>query len=439
MNQSDQQKPTDFPKFFSAFRGLWSRFVLDSLRIRLRLSGLRLHFPQLPTLPRLNRIQAAAACFTILFALPAAAVLRPGMRVTLNGCTIGYVANAEEASQAADALEQSVSAFTGEAYNLSDELVLTPALALSSQFSTEKETLSALAEAADDVNMLAVLTVDGKTVGACETADEVQQALDAELNRYKTGKDDTARFLEDVNVSLTPAPSDAMISAEELQSKLESGHSLQVEVTSTQSYTEAIPHETLWVENDQMDQNTTQVILNGTDGEAKVEAQVVSVNGVETTRTVVSRAVLSRATNAVVAVGTRNIGIGTGQLMIPLTSYRFTSGFKYRDDHWHKGVDLATEIGSPVYAADNGKVIVSEWSDSYGNYIILDHGNGLKTLYAHNSALLVHVGDVVAKGTQIALSGNTGNSTGPHVHFEVHINGIAVNPELYLTFGPLSE
>ncbi len=84
-------------------------------------------------------------------------------------------------------------------------------------------------------------------------------------------------------------------------------------------------------------------------------------------------------------------------------------------------------------------MIVSEWSDSYGNYIILDHGNGLKTLYAHNSALLAGVGDVVAKGTQIALSGNTGNSTGPHVHFEVHINGVAVNPELYLTLGALSE
>lgn len=438
MNQSDQ-KSTDSSKILPAFRGLWSRFVLGSVRIRLRLSGLRLYIPELPHLPRPSRIQAAAVCFTVLFALPAAAVLRPGMRVTFDGRTIGYVANAEEASQAADAFEQSVSTFTGKAYDLDGKITLTPTLALPSQFDTEKETVSALAEAEDGVDMLAVLTVDGKTVGACATADEVQQALDAELDRYKTSADDDARFLEDVNVSLTPAPSDAMISAEDLQGKLEAGHTLSVEVTSTQSYTEAIPHETLWVENDQMDQNTTQVILNGSDGEAKVEAEVVSVNGVETTRTIVSRAVLSRATNAVIAVGTRNIGIGTGELMVPLTSYRYTSGFKYRGDHWHKGVDLAAEVGSPVYAADNGKVIVSEWSDSYGNYIILDHGNGLKTLYAHNSALLVGIGDVVAKGTQIALSGNTGNSTGPHVHFEVHINGVAVNPELYLTLGALSE
>lgn len=435
------KQPNQKSTNFSWFCGLWSRFVLGSLRVRLRLDDLRLHIPQisLPQLPRLGRIPAAAVCFTVLFALPAAAALRPGMRITLNGCTIGYVANADEASQAVEALETSVSAFDDSAYDLSSSIELIPALALPSQFRTEQETVSALADAADGVEMLAVLTVDGEAIGACATAEDVQQALDAELDRYKTSNDDTARFTADVNVSLTPAPSDALISAETLSGKLETSSLLDVEVTSTQSYTEAIPHETLWVENDQMDQNTTQVILDGTDGEAKVKAEVVSVNGVETTRTIVSRAVLSRATNAVVAVGTRNIGIGTGELMLPLTTYRYTSGFKYRGDHWHKGVDLATDVGSAVYAADNGKVIVAEWSDSYGNYIILDHGNGIKTLYAHNSALLVQVGDVVAKGTRIAMSGNTGNSTGPHLHFEVHINGIAVNPELYLTFGAPSQ
>ena len=79
--------------------------------------------------------------------------------------------------------------------------------------------------------------------------------------------------------------------------------------------------------------------------------------------------------------------------------------------------------GTPVYAADNGKVIVAgDLDNGYGSYIILDHQNGYKTLYAHNSELLVSVGDIVAQGDQIALSGNTGNSTGPHVHFEIQVN-----------------
>ncbi len=386
-----------------------------------------------------SRIPAAALCFSVLFALPAAAALRPATRITWNGCTIGYTASAEDASHAVKALEQNVSDFTGKDYALSGSLELTPSLAFVSQLGSESETVTSLAQAADDLDMLAVLTVDGQTVGACATVDEVQQALDTKLNQYKNSEEDKACFSENVHIAVAPVPSDACISAETLSDKLEQEQLLDVEVTSTVHYTEAIPHETLWVENAQMDQNTTEVIMDGKDGEAKVEAEVVSVNGVETERTIVSRALLSRASNAVVAYGTRNIGIGTGDMIAPLTSYRFTSAFKFRDGRWHKGVDLATEIGSPVYAADNGKVVVSEYSDSFGNYIIIDHANGLKTLYAHNSMLLVQAGDTIAKGTQIAVSGNTGRSSGPHVHFEVHRDGIAVNPELYIALGPISE
>ena len=118
---------------------------------------------------------------------------------------------------------------------------------------------------------------------------------------------------------------------------------------------------------------------------------------------------------------------------MPLNSYTFTSAFKYRWGRLHGGVDLAVDEGTPVYAADNGKVIVAEDSgNGYGSYIILDHQNGFKTLYGHNSQLLVSVGDVVGKGDKIALSGNTGNSTGPHLHFEVQVNDEKVDPTQYV-------
>ena len=101
----------------------------------------------------------------------------------------------------------------------------------------------------------------------------------------------------------------------------------------------------------------------------------------------------------------------------------------------HSGVDLAVPEGTPVRASDNGKVILAENSgDGYGNYIILDHGNGFKTLYGHNSALCVSVGDIVSQGDLIAYSGNTGNSTGPHLHFEIHLDDEKVDPERFLSF-----
>ena len=210
----------------------------------------------------------------------------------------------------------------------------------------------------------------------------------------------------------------------------------RLDVTSTRSvtYTEVIPYETITRENDQLDQTYRATLQEGCAGEAVVTAEIETVDGEEHGRTILERTVLSSATDEIIEVGTKNVGIGTGEFSVPVTSYTFTSGFKWRWGKLHSGVDLAVPEGTPVYAADNGKVIVAgDLDNGYGNYIILDHQNGYKTLYAHNSELLVAVGDVVAKGEQIALSGNTGNSTGPHLHFEVHVNDEKVDPQQYLT------
>ena len=415
-----------------------SRIQLALLPTRLRLhTWQRNHIRKAKIqFPNPKRALALAICYFALFALPMAAAFQPAYRVTVDGKTIGAVGTEAEAWQAARAVEKSVSAFSGQCA-LDGRIETKATFALKDEILQPKAVVSNMVQAADGMDMLAVLTINGETIGACAQATQIQQILDDTLAQYKADETDKARFTENVNVSFAAAPSDAQISMEELDKQLEG--KLHVEVTHTENYMEAIPYETLWVENADMAQNTAQPIINGTEGEARIRAEVVSINGVETQRTIVSRAILSRATNAVVAVGTKNIGIGTGEMMIPLTTYRYTSGFKYRDDHWHKGVDLCTEVGSPVYAADNGIVIVSEWSDSYGNYIIIDHQNGLRTLYAHNSVLLANVGDTIEKGTQIAMSGNTGRSTGPHVHFEVHHDGNAVNPELYVALGPQTQ
>jgi murein DD-endopeptidase MepM/ murein hydrolase activator NlpD len=98
----------------------------------------------------------------------------------------------------------------------------------------------------------------------------------------------------------------------------------------------------------------------------------------------------------------------------------------------HEGIDIAVPTGTPVGAAAPGTVIYAGWLGGYGNLVVVDHGNGLSTAYAHNSQLLVGVGTVVGTGTTISLSGNTGNSSGPHVHFEVRVGGSAVDPLGYL-------
>ncbi len=132
--------------------------------------------------------------------------------------------------------------------------------------------------------------------------------------------------------------------------------------------------------------------------------------------------------------------VSTGGLIMPTTG-TFTSGFGYRTDPFglgttfHAGQDIAAPMGTPIYAATAGTVAIVETPDQsggYGNFTCIDRGGGFATCYAHQSAVLVHVGQVVTQGQEIGLVGSTGASTGPHLHFEVRINGVPVDPDPYL-------
>ena len=109
-----------------------------------------------------------------------------------------------------------------------------------------------------------------------------------------------------------------------------------------------------------------------------------------------------------------------------------TSGFGMRWGRMHEGIDIAVGTGTPVVAAASGVVISAGWGGGYGNLVVIDHGGGVATAYAHNSRIIVSSGQSVGQGAVIAYSGSTGHSTGPHVHFEVRIGGSAVDPLPYL-------
>ena len=108
------------------------------------------------------------------------------------------------------------------------------------------------------------------------------------------------------------------------------------------------------------------------------------------------------------------------------------SGFGVRWGRMHEGIDIACAYGAPVHAAAAGTVIYAGWMQGYGNLVVLDHGNGISTAYAHASAILVSVGQSVGQGEEVSLVGATGHATGPHLHFEVRVNGVAVDPLSYL-------
>jgi len=109
-----------------------------------------------------------------------------------------------------------------------------------------------------------------------------------------------------------------------------------------------------------------------------------------------------------------------------------TSGYGWRWGRLHAGIDIAVGSGTPVVAAAGGTVVIAGWLGGYGNLVVVDHGNGTATAYGHNSAVTVGTGQFVAQGQLIAYSGSTGHSTGPHVHFEVRLGGVPVDPMGYL-------
>ena len=120
---------------------------------------------------------------------------------------------------------------------------------------------------------------------------------------------------------------------------------------------------------------------------------------------------------------------GTGNFIWP-TDQHWVSGNNYAA--WHPGLDLAAHLGDPIYAADNGTVVYAGWNTwGYGNLIVIDHGNGWQTWYAHNSALYVGCGQNVFQGSVISAAGLTGRSTGPHLHFEMRLNDTLLNPFMF--------
>ncbi len=141
------------------------------------------------------------------------------------------------------------------------------------------------------------------------------------------------------------------------------------------------------------------------------------------------QAKISGALNGALPAG--SIKNGTGRFIYPMNG-TFTSPFGFRWGRLHAGIDIAAPIGTPIRAADGGRVAIAGAVSGYGNYTCIQHSSTLSTCYGHQSSIAVKVGQTVTKGQIIGLCGNTGHSTGPHLHFEVRVSGTPQNPMSYL-------
>jgi len=211
---------------------------------------------------------------------------------------------------------------------------------------------------------------------------------------------------------------------------------LSVIWTETSRYDEVYDLPTEYVYNDDWYTNQQETLQQPSAGYRNAVTEITRRNDKEIDRAVLYEVVEIEAVAKRIEVGT----IVPPTFIRPLSGGRITSGFGGRNAPMagastnHKGIDIGTPIGTTIYASSGGVVEHAGWAAGYGYLVTINHPNGMQTRYAHLSKVYVSVGQYVSQGQVIAASGNTGNSTGPHLHFEVRIGGVAYDPRNYVNF-----
>ncbi|TLG77459.1 peptidoglycan DD-metalloendopeptidase family protein [Culicoidibacter larvae] len=210
----------------------------------------------------------------------------------------------------------------------------------------------------------------------------------------------------------------------------------------TKTYTEEIPYEIEYKDDATMSSGEEKVEQQGQNGSAIVEYLVRTVNGEEVKTEQLSKVVVTEpvkevrlrgtGSSASLNPGSPNLDPGNGRFIWPaagIVTYEFMDP-AYGGPHY--GIDIDGETGDPIWAGDSGSVVQAGWNGAFGYSVMIDHGDGIQTRYAHLSAIYVNVGQSVSRGETIGAMGDTGLSFGSHLHFEVHIYGERVNPRPYL-------
>ena len=412
-----------------------------------------------------------------------------------NGQKLGLVKEKDDVLQITDLVQGALTEEKNMkiVIDAKDDITFHRKLALDeSQIDDSEQVLKRLTYMGDLKVKATGIYVDGKKIGAVQDRKTAEKALKDVADKYTKEGDnievESVRFLEKVDIKTANTDLEDLHSEEEMvdllctsgeketvhkvvagdtlhsiakkydvwedqlladnkginSKKLELGSNIIVkqqapvltyEVVEKITYDKVIEHKVEEQKSADIYEGMTETQQAGSDGLSEITARVTLQNGKKVEEEDLVTTVKEEPVTEVVLVGTkeRPPTVGSGKYIWPLKdSFTQTSGFGSRWGRQHKGIDLAVSVGTTVYAADGGTVVEAQYSGSYGNVVMIDHQNGQETRYAHNSKLLVKKGDKVYQGQPIAKSGNTGRSTGPHVHFEIRFNGEPRNPLNYL-------
>lgn len=352
-----------------------------------------------------------------------------------------YVATISDEAVLTEATAQVNNALSSAKGN---DKTVTPTIQISAPYSTSstsgaKDVFTKLVDLNSGiVNDAYGLYVDGAFFGSVLNYEEIDSLLTSHLTSAKDGFDatTTAAFENSVEVKKDVYSVDTLMTADELFNAAKPYLSVRVETDFTVEYEKN--YSTVYEYDDTQTEDFRQVLKEGEKGMQRVYYRLVYIDGVQTGAVVKNSTTLSEPVNEIVKVGTLESEAATGEFIWPVpAANNISSLFEYRWGSFHSGIDIADSgiCNADIVASDSGVVTYSDWSDAgYGYMVIIDHGNGYSTMYAHCNELYVSEGDAVKQGEAIAAVGSTGYSTGDHLHFEILDNGTAVNPCEYMSY-----
>ena len=265
---------------------------------------------------------------------------------------------------------------------------------------------------------------------------EVEAAIQNRLNAFNVeGAECESKFTAQVGVEQAycsvEALSDSKLATDTIST-------LDVVTTAVKKTAYTVPYETVTTRTSSQLAGYIKVTKSGVRGRNEKVEEITYLNGAVTATNKLSDVVVSSPVNEVIVIGTGKASYNSAYQNASTAGFKWPLTVKgtitsyWGDGRGHKGVDLAVPVGTKVLAVKGGTVVEVRHTSDYGYHVTIDHGNGVKTRYAHNKYNTVSVGQTVSAGQVIAISGSSGRSSGPHLHFEVIINGTRVNPAPYI-------
>ncbi|WP_052950946.1 peptidoglycan DD-metalloendopeptidase family protein [Clostridium baratii] len=353
---------------------------------------------------------------------------------------IGYSLNKESMEENYKSIIDNLNSNLGENEKIEASRVSFKRLNEEKSQSTYNEIKQNIVSSIEKDVTLKALNIDGKNIGYVTNKEEFNNAIKKVASAYSTNLNIDESKITSINVKGNISFKDEkvniskLISEEELADNIIKNKSL-IDVDIVVNDTRLVDIEpSVKIERSEELLIGESKVTEGKKGKKEQNINITYRNGEKKSVSVLSENIIEQSSSKVITKGIKSILNGTSAVFTsPTRGGTITSNFGERWGKNHNGLDIAGNIGDPVMAALDGKVKSTFYErDGYGNVVILEHEGGIETRYAHMSKIGVKTGDTVKKGDIVGEVGSTGRSTGPHLHFEVRVNGSPVDPQKYI-------